>query len=281
MRAVTRLLSWGTRLLRRTPLTRSRLLNRVQLRLLGLVYRSDLVEVDGLRLRVHRPPDHIAKKLILGGAYEAEVGAALRSLAGEGALVMDVGANIGYHTITLSRAVGPAGRVVAVEPDPENLRLLRENLRLNGCGNVTVVPCALGASAGDARLSICAENRGFQGLVDVAGTNVAIDVAVRTAADLLGDLVPALVKIDVEGAEAEVLAGFASLPPRIVFEFSAPQLRAFGQEPGALVRRLVDSGYQLRRIDAQGTAPVEPGELAELAERSGLDYNLLATRGGG
>jgi FkbM family methyltransferase len=54
-------------------------------------------------------------------------------------------ANIGLYS--LSRAVGPSGRVIAVEPDPDNLALLRRNLQQNGCANVTVLEEALGEGA--------------------------------------------------------------------------------------------------------------------------------------
>jgi FkbM family methyltransferase len=278
MRVATWLLSRCTLLLRNTPLAGSAFLNRLQLRILGLVYRTDLVEVHGMKLRIHSPPDHIAKKLILGRDYEAEVTAALESLVGEGDVVMDVGANLGYHTVALSRLVGPDGHVVAVEPDPDNLRLLRENLRLNGCENVTVVACALGAAASTAKLSICPHNRGYQGLVDLARSRTFIEVRVRRADEVLERRQPSLVKIDVEGGEPQVLAGFSPKPPRIIFEFSTPQLRAFGQDPLRFLRGLIAEGYTLSRIQSGGILPVDPEDITALADRTRLDYNLLAVR---
>ncbi len=68
---------------------------------------------------------------------EADEGEWLRGMLAPGQRVVDVGANVGYFTVLMSRLVGPRGSVVAVEPDRDNLRLLRLNLWLNRCHNVT------------------------------------------------------------------------------------------------------------------------------------------------
>src|SRR5262249_33960355 len=79
---------------------------------------------------------------------------ALRAAVEPGDVVFDVGANIGFFSTLLSQLVGPSGRVLAFEPEPENLALLRANLAANGGHNVTVVPCAAGAGAGLAGFSL-------------------------------------------------------------------------------------------------------------------------------
>lgn len=60
---------------------------------------------------------------------------------------IDIGANLGYYSRTLSRIVGPGGRVLAVEPMPPVLEVLRRNLRR--CRNVEIFPCALGEAPGE------------------------------------------------------------------------------------------------------------------------------------
>lgn len=62
----------------------------------------------------------------------------------QGDTVLDVGANIGYNTVYLSRAVGPSGRVIAIEPAHDNLEVLRQQLAANGLSNVTVYSVAAG-----------------------------------------------------------------------------------------------------------------------------------------
>src|SRR4051812_18798477 len=78
----------------------------------------------------------------------------LRAAVRPGDVVYDVGANIGFFATLFSRWVGAEGRVFAVEPEPENLALLRRNLESNRCGNVTVCDCAVGARRGVSHFSM-------------------------------------------------------------------------------------------------------------------------------
>lgn len=73
------------------------------------------------------------------GEWEPDERRWIEDQLGEGTVALDVGANVGYHAVTMARRVGPTGRVVALEPDPFNFQLLPANLRLNGVSNV----CAL------------------------------------------------------------------------------------------------------------------------------------------
>jgi FkbM family methyltransferase len=117
-----------------------------------------------------------------------------------GATVVDVGANIGYNTIYFSRRVGPAGKVIAVEPAADNVRVLGENLARNAIQNVVVHAVAGGRARGRRDLFLrgdtSAVNSLFQESVyaEVTGiekvTVVPLDALVNGNADL--------VKIDVE-----------------------------------------------------------------------------------
>ena len=86
---------------------------RLQDLVLPLLHRSNIVEAGGFRIKVHSPTEFIAKKLITYGTYEKHLVDLMRSLVEPGDTVLDVGANIGCHTLHLSRAVGPTGRVLA------------------------------------------------------------------------------------------------------------------------------------------------------------------------
>lgn len=145
----------------------------------------------------------------------AETAAVLAALPRGGTFV-DVGANWGYFTLVAAHAVGPRGRVVALEPDPRMAAELRGNVARNGIGHATVMETAASEAAGRAVLSGYAEadrNRGVSSLVAPPAGN-ARSFAVRTAAlddlmDELGIHRADLVKIDVEGAEELVLRGMA------------------------------------------------------------------------
>lgn len=146
------------------------------------------------------------------GDYEQPVQQALASLARPGDVCYDIGANLGFFSILLGRLVGPMGIVHAFEPVPANAAAIERNARLNDLGNVRVMRMALTRSDGEAEL-LLAQHVGGAVLAD-AGTppDPAGRLTVSTAAvdSLLarGELAPPrLVKIDVEGAEMDVLLG--------------------------------------------------------------------------
>ena len=150
------------------------------------------------------------------GTSEPEVQSALAALLRPGMTVYDVGANVGFLSVIAARLVGPAGRVVCFEPLPDNARQIEYNARLNGFAHVAVRAEALGAADGTARFLLSAEptwgalasaSPKVNGQVNEAAVPVRrLDGAVADA----GLPLPEVIKIDVEGAEADVLAGAAA-----------------------------------------------------------------------
>ena len=127
---------------------------------------------------------------------------------------VDVGANIGYYSLVLSRRVGAQGRVYAFEPEPANLALLRVNLQMSGCTNVVVQPFALANVHEHRSLYLCPSNRGDHRLGFTSGRET-ITVSVTTADRCLADSARLdFVKIDVQGAEELVLRGMRRLIER-------------------------------------------------------------------
>lgn len=147
-----------------------------------------------------------------------------RRFATAGTLALDVGANLGIHSLVLSRCVGSAGRVAAYEPNPSTHARLLANLALNDARNVSPVLAGLGASAG--RSAFDAKAGEFNiGLarVDPAG---ALTIELRTVdQDVAAVGLPvSLIKIDVEGGELDVLRGARATlrrdAPSVVLEFN-------------------------------------------------------------
>ncbi len=166
---------------------------------------------------------HIGRSLDLYGEYcEAEVDL-FRQLVRPGQIVVDAGANIGAHTVFLSKHVGPTGRVLAFEPQRLVFHLLCTNLALGAITNVDAHHAALGAQPGTIvvpELDVqAANNFGSLGLGDgaagapAAGASVPVLTLDGLAAQ--GSL-PAchFIKIDVEGMELDVLTGAASVVER-------------------------------------------------------------------
>jgi FkbM family methyltransferase len=181
---------------------------------------------------------------ILAGRCEPEQSAAMAAALAPGHVFFDVGANVGYYTLLAADRVGARGRVVAFEPAVRNLAFLHRHLELNRARNVVVLPFACAGEAGygffEGGDTVATGHlvRGGGGSGDAGATAaggeappsaapvhlVTLDGMVR----LLG-LRPDVVKIDVEGAEHEVLRGAAetlrTCRPRIFLSIHSDRLR--------------------------------------------------------
>jgi FkbM family methyltransferase len=161
----------------------------------------------GMRINLHGS----AVAFATGTAERPLQEALLRELK-PGLTFFDIGANVGFVTLIAARAVGPSGRVVAFEPVPENVAAIRENLALNGIDWVDVRETAVGLQSGSASL-IVSDVSAFSRFADVSvptGARETIEVPVEVVDELLSaGAVPApdVIKIDVEGAELQVIEG--------------------------------------------------------------------------
>ena len=175
-----------------------------------------------------------AEKDLWLGTYEPDFIRAIASFVSPGDTVYDVGANIGYLSLAMARAVGDAGHVVAFEPLPLNVERLHSNLSLNSEGRRVQV---VGAAAGErtSKGQFLVHSSGGMGKLDSAAGRqehyqdsiaievVALDDWIREApADP-----PTLVKIDVEGGEALTLAGLRQTlerdRPILLMELHGPE----------------------------------------------------------
>lgn len=186
--------------------------------LLGVLFRLERGDMvvspagpSGIRFRMKlRWQAHTAYVL---GAYEQEFINVLRRHIRPGDTCIDVGGNLGYYCLVMARLTGANGRVFSFEPIAENQAVLMENIALNSMSNVEVVKIALGARPGVLSLI-----RGEAGTVTatpsvrgyaVEGPQSVVDVRVDTLDAFLENrgCRSSVIKIDVEGAEMEVLRG--------------------------------------------------------------------------
>lgn len=140
------------------------------------------------------------------GTYERETQRMFERHVREGDVVYDIGANVGFFTLLAAKLVGGRGAVYSFEPLPRNLEYLRKHISLNDA-SAHVLDVALSSSAGTARFAVASS--ASMGRLDAAGD---IEVRCETIDQLVrsGRIAPPrFLKIDVEGAEHDVLTGGA------------------------------------------------------------------------
>lgn len=193
------------------------------------------------------------------GTYEPELRDILAALLRPGGVAVDVGANVGWHTLLMGQRVGAEGRVLAVEANPSVRRRLVDNLAINGLIQVEIVPCALAASAGQVAFFGPADDDVESGNGHlVSATSVPGDqsnvltVETRTLDAIVGAAGLKrldVIKIDVEGYEWPVLQGaedtLARYRPHVVFEYVSEYAARGGGTPDELMAFFERHGYRL------------------------------------
>jgi FkbM family methyltransferase len=214
--------------------------------------------------------DHAIGLNILRGQYEQEEIRFVRGQLKRGDCAIDVGGHIGFFTMQMAEAVGPEGRVYAFEPLDANADLLERSIAENGFGGrIRFQRAAAGAASGTATLTFPVEtlNSGGayllrDGSAPMAG-NRKKDVPL-VALDSLDLARPVrVIKMDVEGAEPQVLRGAARIlrddKPVILSELHPAQLeRASGITAAQFLEQIAAFGYRAHHVERGGIGtPIE------------------------
>jgi len=162
------------------------------------------LERDGISIAV---PYHLAHRYVFKD-FEPQSRKVFESCLQPGMTMIDVGANIGYHTVYGARLVGPdQGKVYAFEPGDDNLAYLKKNVHHNKLSNVEIVPCAAGAARRVRNFYLRKSSNLHSFYADAEAKNIkAIKIQEVPLDEIVKERVD-FVKIDVEGAEMEVLKG--------------------------------------------------------------------------
>jgi FkbM family methyltransferase len=210
----------------------------------------------GQRLHMLRPIVRLWRR-ISGSAYEEAFDKYVVSKITPGAVVWDVGANVGFFAEKFSMAVGHAGKVVAFDPSPSCVATLRE--RFSTQNNVIVEPVGLSDSTGIADFSVSEHADPTGGLGIRAGHNDVVKVNITTGdiyANTCTPRKPNYIKIDVEGYEWEVINGLTTVLTteelKAVFievHFLELAKRGLVDAPTKIVLILRNNGFTVRWID--------------------------------
>lgn len=231
---------------------------RINRKIKTLWFRNRDVEIakgyaKGLLFRAGRGnPEYIF------GTYELPVQEKLASLLKPGMVFYDVGANIGFFTIIAANIVGPNGKVYAFEPLLENTEVVRHNVSINHFPQVQVFQKAVTSTSGKERLFIA----GFSGgsaletgdkppdlIGEINVETVSIDDLVR------GEVIqaPDVVKIDVEGAEVNVLEGMRDTiqkhRPVVIYEIDDHDPQNYQKKQKACEHFLAAYQYSIQELE--------------------------------
>jgi FkbM family methyltransferase len=192
------------------------------------------------------------------GTNELPVQHALASHINSGDIFYDIGANVGFFTVIGARLVGASGKVYAFEPVPENTAIIRRNIELNCFENVTVIEKAVSSCSSQGELLLAR----YSGGSTLSKADIPSDLRGRVSIPIVAidDLIaqnsllpPNLVKIDVEGAELDVLKGMTktikAFRPIILYEIDASNANAFEQKQSILKAFMQELGYTLSELE--------------------------------
>lgn len=207
----------------------------------------------------------------------------VRRLLRPGMTVVDLGAHVGYYSRLFSDIVGPTGRVFAFEPNPENLAMLRGNLRHRRYSNVEILPCAASDNVGSSRLFVSPGHSnhslipGFtaaEATIEVETTSIDAFVENRAISSI------DFIKIDVEGSETLALSGMAETIRKspglcALIEFNPLALRSAGTTPECFLNLIGKLGFESAAI-------LEDARLGSLPDSSDIDMyvNLICWKAG-
>jgi FkbM family methyltransferase len=209
------------------------------------------------------------------GLYEPQKMEIVSKLLKSGSTFIDVGGNKGDFALLAARKAGESGKVLCIEPEPNNCLWIRRSVELNGYRNVTLFELALSDTNGEANLYL-GQKSGFHTLLgDLQGQHPGVITVRTTTLDYLLSQLHLervdMIKIDVEGAELQVLKGaqrtLCQNPSVILLMDLHPMLGVNSAEVSSF---LLGLGFSIYRMKAPFNDPLQP-------DRSALE--VLAYRG--
>ncbi|OIO31238.1 hypothetical protein AUJ77_00305 [Candidatus Nomurabacteria bacterium CG1_02_43_90] len=174
------------------------------------------------KLYINPKNGYLDKWLYVYKCYETHILKEIMNNIKKGDTVLDIGANIGHHSLFISKVVGDKGNVISFEPISFLREQFEKSTSINKSANVTVMPLALGEKESKETIHICESNTAGSSIVNFSAVGKKESIKVVTLDSL--SLNPSFMKIDVEGYEYFVLKGAEETikknHPKILLEYS-------------------------------------------------------------
>ncbi len=248
---------------------------------------------SGFKMFVDARDVSIAPHLVLEGVYEEHTDAVLRRVVKRGMHIVEIGANVGLFTLLMCKCVGARGSVHAFECDPTLARLARDNLEINGFSGIgTIDERAVSKANGKLEFRAALRHRGGGTLVadlqqipeltEDERETIAVQAVTLDHFAAKGDRKIDFMKIDAEGAEADIIRGGQSIfgnrgyPITVMMEFAPAFMRKAGTDPALQLQELTDAGFRFARVDERRRKLV-PTDSAELLAKPFSDIVMTRT----
>lgn len=199
----------------------------------------------------------------------------IEAVVNEGDQVLDIGANIGYYSVLISREVGGKGRLICFEPEKANYNILKSNLKRGRLDNYILEDSAVSIQCGSATLSLDKYNKGAHRVDPDIKSGINVETVTidqyfedKTIEDL------DLIKIDVEGSEGKVLSGgketITTYKPKIILEFNDSYWNDTDTKALEMLRK---QGYDFYKIK-EPSGEKEKLDIEAIVDSSG-HFNLF------
>lgn len=244
------------------------------------------ISINGQTFYAHTLDRLIALFLLKFGMWEKEEINLFKKTIKEGWTVLDIGANIGYPSLLLSKLVGKSGKVIAFEPDKNNIKILKKNIKANNIQNIKVVPMAVSDHTGAGTLFISDSHSGDHRIYNPSDEERKTRNIKTISLDdyFKSDNKIDFIQMDIEGAEGLVFKGMKKLLKKnkrisILLEFWPEALREIGSSPVDFLKMIEKLGFKINYVDRSSgkLTKISIEECMDVCKGS-FDINLFLVR---
>jgi FkbM family methyltransferase len=223
------------------------------IKLLIFPFKKTFIEVEGHKMYLDSNDSLL---LSIYGTYEPFTTEIIKKEVKKNYIVIDIGANIGWYTLTFAKIVGNDGKIFSFEPEPTNFALLKKNIEINGYKNVILEQKAISDKTGEIKLYLSGYNNGDHRIYDSRDGRQFIKIESIQLDEYFKDYKGNIdfIKIDIQGAEGRALKGGLNLlkkTKKIITEFWPFGLYNSGMEPKEYLVFLLSLGFKLYEINEQ------------------------------
>ena len=202
-----------------------------------------------------------------------------------GEVLVDVGANIGYFTLLMAKLTGPKGKIFSFEPENNNFELLNKNVKCNNYQNIVLEKKGVSDHNGSNKFFLSSKNTGMHSLQKINDDVKEIKIDVIKLDDYFTTLglikKISFIKIDVEGAEFQVLNGMKMILKndnlKLLIEFIPEHLEKHGTNPSDVLKILENNNFKLYQINEK-TKELELKNYKDILKNPKIGRNIYCKK---